>query len=110
VNITLHTILVLENFQNSKDEPFSNIVGIVLHRGGGSKNKPFVTALITKSSLRMKKTERGKTTKICNQSIKYVLVCLNPFRWVHITRSIVSLSIEVSCRTAIWIDLASRFL
>jgi hypothetical protein len=25
VNITLHTILILENFENSKEEPFLNI-------------------------------------------------------------------------------------
>jgi hypothetical protein len=63
-DITLHAILILENFQNSKDEPFLiYMVGMVLHRGGGSKNKPFVIALITKSTLRMKKSERGNTTK-----------------------------------------------
>jgi hypothetical protein len=83
---------------------------MVLHRGGGSKNKPFVIALITNSTLRMKKSERGNTTKIYNQSIKYVLVCVDPCKLVHITRSIDSLSVEVSCRAAIWIDLASRFL
>ena len=37
---------------------------MILHGGGGSKNKPFVIALITKSTLRMKKSERGKKTKI----------------------------------------------
>jgi CDGSH-type Zn-finger protein len=41
VNFTFHTILVLDNFQNSKDEPLSNIVDIALRRCGGSKNKPF---------------------------------------------------------------------
>ncbi len=65
MNITLHTILILENFKNSKHEPFFKIYigGMVLHRGGGSKNKPFLIALITKSTLRMKKSERGNTTK-----------------------------------------------
>ena len=37
---------------------------MVLHGGGGSKNKPFLIALITKSTLRRKKSERGKITKI----------------------------------------------
>jgi hypothetical protein len=35
VNFTYHTILVLDdNFQNSKDEQLSNIVGIALRRCG----------------------------------------------------------------------------
>jgi CDGSH-type Zn-finger protein len=42
VNFTYHTILVLDdNFQNSKDERLSNIVGIALRRCGWSKNQPF---------------------------------------------------------------------
>lgn len=93
-DITFHTILVLGNFQNSKDEPLSNIVGIALRRCGGSKNKPFCDGSYNTINFEDKKTERGKTTKIYNESIKYPLLCLNHFyMWVHITSSIVSLSV-----------------
>jgi hypothetical protein len=57
------SILIIEIFKILKTNHFSNIVGIVLHRGSGSKNKPLMIALITKSTLRMKKSERGITTK-----------------------------------------------
>ena len=68
-------------------------------------------ALITKSTLSMKKTEHVKTTKNSNQPIKYVLVCLNPFhKVIHITSSIVSLSVEVSYHAAIGIDLAGTWI